>query len=270
MAVAILLGHAIAGKSKRDSFSQLVDALAGLVGCAAVIISTGLSVGDSRDAPSVLVDEGQWKSFLHFIWSHPLAMFIIGSVLGAVAARLLRQMAWARTRRATTETRWKLSMLAFLVTHRRALHIAAVVGCILTSIYAIDGLVSRSGSTTAFLVLAIGAIALKVFAEQTASRDATSNRDWMAVPSSIRVVLRWAVTVTDVMLMGFAIAVLANLLGIAPSWLATQPTRSVPPFAGTAFRAVASGSIAALYALEALFFRYGELRPLQGEALQPN
>jgi hypothetical protein len=66
-----------------------VPALAGLAGCAAVIISTGFSVGNWKDVPTVLVDEGHWKSFLQFIWYHPECMFIIGSILGVVALRPL-------------------------------------------------------------------------------------------------------------------------------------------------------------------------------------
>ena len=85
--IAVLLGRKLAQRSNQSAFSWIADSIAGMAGCAAVVIGTGLVVGNKSDVPTVLARDPAWKSFLQFIWYHPLVMALIGSIAGVVALR---------------------------------------------------------------------------------------------------------------------------------------------------------------------------------------
>src|SRR5579872_1076615 len=52
--VAVLLGRVIATRLKQRSSSWVADAVAALIGWAAVVVLTGLTVGNPSDMPTVL------------------------------------------------------------------------------------------------------------------------------------------------------------------------------------------------------------------------
>jgi hypothetical protein len=189
-------------------------------------------------------------------------MSMLGSAVGVVALRILRPLAsiprqWSRPVPGSPSR-----AAAFAVIHRREFHVIAAAGCLFTVLYAIDGFVSSTAPALwPFVVLAVGAIALRGCARKAASQNAADSRDWMSVPKPLRMILRSARVVVIIAEFGLALAVLSTVFGLLPSWLGKG---FVPPgglYLSTSFRVIAFGSIAMLYGQEALFFRYGDLRP---------
>lgn len=90
--LSILLGRKIAGVSGRTSSSWVAEVVASMIACGALIIGTGFLVGNSRDLPTVLVNDQVWKSALRFIWYHPPIEVLAGSVIGVLVLSGLRAL----------------------------------------------------------------------------------------------------------------------------------------------------------------------------------
>jgi hypothetical protein len=100
----------------------------------------------------------------------------------------------------------------------------------------------------AFWPLLIAVFVLWQIARNSASRN-SSAQDWLDVPEAIRTLMQRA---KSVMMLLFGIPVVLKILG----WNSTEHARAyrLSVWIGIGF------DIAFLFALEALFFRYGEFR----------
>jgi len=108
----------------------------------------------------------------------------------------------------------------------------------------------------AFWPLLIGSLVLFRIARNSASHGAGSEQDWMRVPAPIRVVLERSKTLLTVL---FFVAALLKI------WSLKSPEH------GNTYRLaaiVAGGDVAFMFALEALFFRYGDLRSVPEHELR--
>jgi hypothetical protein len=265
--VSVLLGRTFSRKSGRKPIQWPFDVLAGLAGCAVVIICTGLLVGDVRDFPSVLDHQETWKSCLYFIWSHPLLMFLFGPVLGVGTSHLLQLFVRRRNPRVTSKASPRLALPGFILAHRREFYVVSAAAFTLTVLNAIAGLIYETVPKIALLILTLGAIALRATAERAADRSETVHRDWNAVPRTLRAALRTVDVISIIMLIGCGAAALALFLDHKTSWLGAENASPDSRFAASALRLAVSCTVAALYAREALFFRYGDLREVKVEAL---
>jgi hypothetical protein len=188
-------------------------------------------------------------------------MLVLGSAFGVVVFRAMRLPAPV-DRLWSVERVSNLPAAAFVVTHRREFHVAAVAGCMFTILYAVDGFASGTAPALwPFVVLAVGSIALRACAQGAANKHVADHRDWMSVPRPLRMALRSASAVLMIAEFGLALAVLSAVFGLIPNWLGKSPAPPGGLHLSTPFQVIAFRSIATLYGLEALFFRYGELRP---------
>lgn len=137
-----------------------------------------------------------------------------------------------------------------LVAHRHGLGKAAQVGCVLTLVCLAAFCFGKDRPMrVAFWPLSLGSFVLFQIARNSASRSPASEQDWMRVPATIRIVLQWSKT----LLLGLFL--LAALLKV---WSLKSGEHS-EAYRLAAWIAVGT-DIALLFALEGLFFRYGELR----------
>lgn len=137
-----------------------------------------------------------------------------------------------------------------MIAHRRDLERAAQVGCVLTLVCLAAFCFGKDWPLRVGLwPLFLGAFVLFQIARNSADRSFASEQDWRRVPSPMRIVLQRSKT----LLIGlFFVAVLLKI------WSLKSAEHS------EAYRLAAwivvGGDIAFLFALEGLFFRYGELR----------
>ena len=138
----------------------------------------------------------------------------------------------------------------FLVRHRRDLKTIAQIGCMLSLIRLVTACFGSdwpAPQTTWFLL--IGGFALDYCGRKAANPAVTDNRDWMTVPAWIRRTLEPAQTTVSVG-------------GIGVMFLAIYAQRHPAGGQMPAFvtRIAFDGLLTFMYALTALFFRYGELQ----------
>ncbi len=137
----------------------------------------------------------------------------------------------------------------FLVRHRRDLKMIAQIGFMLTAIRLVAACFGSdwpARQTTWFLL--IGAFALDYCGRKAANRAVTDNHDWETVPAWIRRILEPAQSA-------------GSAVGVGVMFLAIYAQRhpaggQVPAFV---MRIAFNILLTFMYALEALFFRYGEL-----------
>jgi hypothetical protein len=137
-----------------------------------------------------------------------------------------------------------------LVRHRRELSSIAQIGLMLSVIRLIAACFGSAWPPLTTWFLLICAFALDYCGRKAANPAVTDNRDWMTVPAWIRRILEWAQPAVSVLGLGVI------LLAIYAQW---------PPGGGHApafiLRIAFDCLLAFMYALVALFFRYGELQP---------
>ena len=138
-----------------------------------------------------------------------------------------------------------------LVAHRNQLRVIAEVGCLLTLAHLAAACFGKDWPAHgALLVLGLGCVILLLFARKIAGPVSAHDQDWLRVPKPIRIVLQRARTIWRAL---FALAV---LLAIGNMISGSQSEAY-----HVSLRVIGSGDIALLFALEALFFRYGDLAP---------
>jgi len=100
--------------------------------------------------------------------------------------------------------------------------------------------------------LGMGALVLRSLGRKIANPETTGNRDWQNVPTGLREIFPLAKKIVDTAFLLTVLLTYWNLLHSA----------SAPKIPGSrfAFQVVLDVEVAFLYALEALFFEYGELR----------
>ena len=152
--------------------------------------------------------------------------------------------------------------VGFLLCHVHQLELIAEVGFTVSLVMLLGAFFGKDWPKGAALwPMIVGASVLFFLGRRIADPANRHNRDWMTVPRWIRIAMQTASKVVD-----WAILVLL-LLTICDStvWHFVH----ISKFDGIAnsggyhrfSRGVISGSVAVFYALEALFFRYGELKP---------
>lgn len=143
---------------------------------------------------------------------------------------------------------------SFSVVHRRELRVLAQTGAVLSLIHFGAACLGTDWPGRWFLwPLGIGAVVLQSIARKVADPTASENLGWARVPKRIRAVLEPTRMTGDAAMLVMLVLICGN------QWFSQ-------PFAGSemyhrGLRVTASGYIVLLYVLEALFFRYGELRP---------
>ena len=142
------------------------------------------------------------------------------------------------------------SLSRFLVRHRRELNMIAQIGFMLSVIRLVAACFGSdwpARQTTWFLLIC--GLVLDYCARKAANREVTDNHDWMTVPAWIRRILESAQTAVS------AVGVGVMFLAIYTQW---HPAGGqVPAFL---IRIAFDALITFMYALAALFFRYGELQ----------
>jgi hypothetical protein len=142
------------------------------------------------------------------------------------------------------------SLTRFLVRHRRELKMIAQIGFMLSLIRLVAACFGSdwpAPQTTWFLL--IGGFALDYCGSKAANRAVTDNRDWMTVPAWMRRILEPARSAVS------AAGVGAMFLLSYAQW---HPAGGQVP--GFIMRIAFDALLTFMYALAALFFRYGELQ----------
>jgi len=141
----------------------------------------------------------------------------------------------------------------FLVNYRHQLKVAAQTGAALSVLGVIAALFGWDWPVRGtWLPLLLGAFILDSFAKKVANPDITDNRDWMRVPEWIRRTL-------PAMPKAF---VVSQVCVVGISLLSMWTRYSLVDTGGyrLGVRIFAYGLTAFMYALQFLFFQYGELR----------
>ena len=147
----------------------------------------------------------------------------------------------------------------FLVNHRRQFKVLAQTGAAVSVLGVLAALIGWSWTFRRVgLPLVMGMLVMDWFAKEAADPAVKDDRDWMRVPPEIRSVLsafQWA--------MGPVLAVMAGLL-LLSEWprYSLLDTRAYV----LAARVALYGVVAFTYALQALFFKYGDLRTTNDHA----
>ena len=138
-----------------------------------------------------------------------------------------------------------------LSSHRRQLKGLALTGLGLTLFYLV-GVFLGTQAQWPLWPLGMGALVLRSLGRKIANPETTGNRDWQNVPARLREIFPLAKKIVDV----------AFLLTVLLTYWNFWHSASAPKIPGSrfAFQVVLDVEVALLYALEALFFEYGELR----------
>jgi hypothetical protein len=140
----------------------------------------------------------------------------------------------------------------FLVNHRFQLKVLSQTGAALSFIAIIAECFGHDPMKRAWLPILLGAVVLNSFAKKVANPEIADNRDWIRVPGWIR----QALPAMEKALGAAAMVVVG--ISLLSAW-------SLYPFVDTGayhlgVRIFVYGLPASMYALQALFFEYGELR----------
>jgi hypothetical protein len=141
----------------------------------------------------------------------------------------------------------------FLVSHRYQLKVLSQTGVALSFIAFTAGCFRYESTKWTCLPLLIGALMLNSFAKTLANPDITDNRDWIRVPGWIRQALpsiEKALKAAWTLVFGL---ILVN------QWLLHSALSDRSAYR-VAVLLVLYGFAASMYALQALFFQYGDLR----------
>lgn len=145
------------------------------------------------------------------------------------------------------------SFTRFLVSHRYQLKVLSQTGATLSFVAFIAACFGRELTNRAWLPLLIGALVLNSFAKKVVNPAIADNRDWMRVPGWTRK----ALTQIEKPLKAASIVLIGAIL-VNESLLHSLLSGS------SAYRftvlLVLYAMPATMYALQALFFQYGELR----------
>ena len=145
------------------------------------------------------------------------------------------------------------SFTHFLLNHRHQLKVFSQTGAALSFIAFIAGCFRYDSTKWTGLPLLIGALVLNSFAKRVANPDITDNRDWMRVPGWIRQTLpsiEKALKAAWTLVFGL---ILVN------QWLLHSALSGRSAYR-VAVLLVLYAFAASMYTLQALFFKYGELR----------
>jgi hypothetical protein len=141
----------------------------------------------------------------------------------------------------------------FLANHRYQLKVLSQTGAALSVLGIIAACLGWDWSARwTWLPLVLGAFILDSFAKKVANPEVTDNRDWMRVPESIRRTLSTmpnALAVAQVCVVG---------ISLVSMWTRYSLVDTRGYHVGV--RIFAYGLTAFMYALQALFFQYGDLR----------
>jgi hypothetical protein len=149
------------------------------------------------------------------------------------------------------------SLHRFSMVHRRQLIALAQTGAVMSLIHFGATCVGTDWPGRWFLwPLGIGAVVLQSIARRIADPAASEHLGWSNVPKPIRVVLQPIGKAGDAAVLVMMVLICWN------QWSGQSLTGSAIYSRGS--RIVATGYVALLYVLEALFFRYGEIRQARG------
>jgi hypothetical protein len=211
-------------------FGRILGAFA-LCGMAFLAMFVGLVTEGGRS--------GDWKA----------NGFFIAAGLGLILAGVYY---WRMDVDAQVEAQPTSSFTRFLVNHRHQLKVLSQTGAVLSFIAIVAECFGHDPTKRAWLPLFIGAFILNSFAKKVANPELADNRDWMRVPGWIRQALPP---------MGKALGVAAMVvvgISLLSEWSGYSLVDSSAYHLGE--RIFAYGLAASMYALQALFFEYGELR----------
>ncbi len=144
------------------------------------------------------------------------------------------------------------SFTHFLVNHRHQLKVLSQTGAALSFIAIVAECFGHDPTKRAWLPLLLGAVILNVFARRVANPEVTDNRDWMRVPGWIR----QALPAIEKALGAAAMVVVG--ISLLRAWSRYSLVDTSAYHLGV--RIFVYGLPASMYALQALFFEYGELR----------
>lgn len=191
-----------------------------------------------------LVTEG-WRS-----WDWKLDALLIAIGLGLILAG---RCYWRIDVNAPVVAQPTSDFTRFLVSHRYQLKVLSQTGAALSFVAFIAACFGRELTNRAWLPLLIGALVLNSFAKKAANPAIADNRDWMRVPGRTRK----ALTQIEKPLKAASIVLIVAIL-VNESLLHSLLSSS------SAYRftvlLVLYAMPATMYALQALFFEYGELR----------
>jgi hypothetical protein len=179
-----------------------------------------------------------------------VAIASVGFAVAGVAFLLIARYYWKLTPESPPSREDPLWFGGAFIHHRNDLERTARVACIVTiGCVAAFCFGQEWPMRIALWPLVLGSVALHRIAQNSASHGAGNEQDWMRVPARIRIVLERSKTLLTVL---FFVAVLLKV------WSLKSPEH------GNAYRWAAwifsGGIIAFSFAVEALFFRCGELR----------
>lgn len=242
-AIGLLIGRALRRDHAMNPGWVMFDIVAASAGCMALIVIAGLRA----DTATVLAPFRAGDRVFRFLWSHLAITIVLGAIAGVILFHAVRWTVGLATPGVDTSR-----FAAQIASRRRGLSITAATGCALTMVTGCYRLLWSAGG--AFIVgLAIGAVTLDALARKAAAPDVPDHRDWLLVPRPLRAIMMRGASIASIAELGIGILTAAVLIAGH-----SEPLHG--RYLGTLESVTAAFLVATVYGLDALFFRYGELR----------